>query len=35
MDVPVFKAIQPDVSSFKNFRLKYAKWWIISQIEKF
>ena len=36
MDVPVFKAIQPDVSSFKNFHLKYAKWWIIvSQIEKF
>lgn len=25
MDVPVFKAIQPDVSSFKNFSFNYTK----------
>ena len=25
MDVPVFKAIQPDVSSFKNLSFKYTK----------
>lgn len=25
MDVPVFKAIQPDVSSLKNFPFKYTK----------
>lgn len=35
MDVPVFKAIQPDVSSFKNFPSKYTEWLLIVSQNKF